>query len=123
MAAKANLTVDQGSSWNEELLWEDSTGTPIDTSGMQARMQVRKTIAAATPIVELTTEDGNIELGLTGPIDGQYNIRLKLSAVETAALPASASSKNWYYDLEIVNGPYVTRLLQGRFKVDLEVTR
>lgn len=122
-AGRANLTVEQGASFDQKILWKDEEDTPIDTTGMTARMQARRTVAAEDTVIELTTEDGGIELGLTGSGEEAYNVRLLMSAEETADLPASASSRKWPYDLEIINGSSVTRLLQGKVVVVLEVTR
>jgi hypothetical protein len=83
-------------------------------TGYTARMQARATVAASSTILSLTTENGGITLGGT---DG--TITLFMSATTTAALTAGEH----YYDLEIVNGAVVERVLQGRFEVDPEVTR
>lgn len=122
-AGRANLTIEQGATFEQKLLWKDEEDTPIDTSGMTARLQARRRITASSAVVELTTENGGIELGLTGSGDNAYNVRLLMSAADTSELPASASSRKWPYDLEIVNGPAVTRLLKGKLVIDLEVTR
>lgn len=121
-AAVTDLTVEQGATFRSLLYWTDENDQPIDLTGFTARMQVRRTVEATDIEAELTTENGGITLGLVvGP--PPYNIELLLTAAQTEALDASASSKNWFYDLELVNGSTVTRLMRGRFRVSLEVTR
>jgi hypothetical protein len=46
-------------------------------------------------------------------------VTLTATATQTAAIAAG----EWVYDIELVNGATVTRLLQGCFAVDAEVTR
>lgn len=121
-AGVTDLIVEQGATFEQLANWLDENDQQINTAGMTARMQVRKTLTSPTTIAELTTENGGIDLAMVvGP--PAYNIRIFLTAAQTAALPASPSNKNWYYDLEIVNGSVVKRVLKGRFRVSLEVTR
>ncbi len=69
---------------------------------------------SASTILVLTTENGGLILGgATGTIS------LQASATTTAAL----SGGSYVYDLELVSGGVVTRLLQGSFNVSLEVTK
>lgn len=117
-----DFTIYQGADFDQYLLWKDSDGNVVDVSGYTARMQIRRHITSADPELELTTSDGRITLAhVVGP--PEYNILLHISATDTAALEATASSHRWFYDLELVNGSNVRRLLQGRVNVSLEVTR
>jgi tRNA threonylcarbamoyladenosine modification (KEOPS) complex Pcc1 subunit len=108
-----DFVLKQGETFQKEMVWKDNTGAIIDITGYTARMQLRVNASDAAAAVSMTTENGKITI--TGA-DGK--ITLNLSASETAALSGS-----FLYDLEIVNGSTVTRLLQGRIKVDPEITR
>ncbi|NOG69826.1 hypothetical protein [Roseicella sp. DB1501] len=88
--------------------------TPVNLAGYTARMQVRRKLGDATAIITLTTENGRIVIS---PSTGV--ISLTISATDTAALPIGQA----VYDLEIVKGAVVTRLLAGRCIVSGEVTR
>jgi hypothetical protein len=77
-------------------------------------MQVRETYDSLTPVLSLTSGSGITLGGTVG------SIILEANATATAAL----DSGQYVYDLELVtNGGYVTRLLEGNFTVDPEVTR
>jgi hypothetical protein len=76
-------------------------------------MQVRRTVASAGTLIELTTGNGRIST----TADGEIN--LSLSATETAAL-----AEGGVYDLEIEDsGGTVERVVEGNFILALEVTR
>lgn len=117
MAAKLNLTIDQGATFVKHLVWHDDgePPTPIDITGYKARMQIRAQPEAADPMIELTTENGRITLGgAAGTVD------LLIADEDTDLLPKG----KWVYDLELVSaGGEVTRLVQGSVKVSRNITR
>lgn len=80
-------------------------------------MQVRPTFASSEVILELTTENGGIELGDT---DG--SIVLYVSDEVMVGIPEGVH----VYDLELVAPSadlFVYKILQGNFAVRSEVTR
>jgi hypothetical protein len=101
----------QGATFARDLQYQIQ-GEPVDIEGYTARMKVRKSYDLPVEI-ELTTANGKIVISDTNKID------ITLSAAETAAL----SSGRYLYDLELVNGDYVERILQGIFTVMAEVTK
>jgi hypothetical protein len=114
-SALYDIVCDQGATFVRNVSWLDEDETPINLWGYTARMQVRATVQAATPLVSLTTENGGIVLT---PETG--GIRLFLTDAQTDALPARKA----VYDLEMVSGTgVVTRLLQGTFTIVPQVTR
>lgn len=114
-ASNYKLSIEQGATF--EFLCTFKAGTPavpVDLTGYTARMHVRKKVGAAEALLQLTTENGRIELGGTAG-----TIRLKLTAVETAALDWTVG----VYDLELVApAGTVRRLLKGTVVVSPEVT-
>lgn len=114
MAAKYDIVCDQGATFSRVFTWQDSTGVPVNVTGYTARMQVRATIDAGATLLSFTTENGGITLGgAAGTI----------TVTATAATTASVSAGCYVYDLELINGATVYRLVQGQFTVDGEVTR
>lgn len=110
-----NLTIYQGASFSQNMIWQDQEQQPIDLTGYTARMMARTSVNAAEPFLTLTTENGGITLG-----DDEGTIVLTLTATQTAALTETLG----LYDLElIVPGGGVVRLLQGNLTVSKEVTR
>jgi len=87
--------------------------TPVDMTGMTARMAIKDKVGG-TELLRLSTENGQITLDVPACI-----IRLTLPAAVTEAL----SWKNGVYDLELVSlDGTVSRLLAGKIKVSDEVT-
>lgn len=113
LAGLLNLIIEQGSTFNLIMTYEDEAGSPINLTGMTARMQLRRQTGSADILLSLTTENGRIVIT---PLDGE--IALFIDATDTALLTGSGQ-----YDLELVNGPVVNRLLEGTFKICNEVTR
>jgi len=113
MASTHDFSIDQGATWNATLQWLDDADDPIDLTSFTARMQLRRHIGSPTAEIELTTANGRITItALTG------TIMLSIDADDTADLNGS-----YVYDLELINGSAVTRLLKGSVTVDPEVTK
>ncbi len=116
-AGKYNITIEQGSTYNNKMtFYTDSTQTtPIDFTGYTWRMMIRNAIPSSTVLLELTSENGRID------ISNQDNgeITLKITATDTAAL----SFSDGVYDLESVLSATVDRKLYGDVTLSKEVTR
>lgn len=76
-------------------------------------MQIRRQIEDTTVMLELTTENGRITLG-----GAAGTIELLITAADTSTLTTSG-----VYDLELVEGAVVKRLIRGNINLNLEVTR
>ena len=112
--AKHNFYVYRGATFSEQIEWKDESGTPVNLTGFTARLHMRETLEAADPFLTLTTENGGITLGgVAGTIE------LLASATQTTAITATSG----VYDLELVSGANVTRLLEGLVIISPEVTR
>lgn len=110
-----DIYIEQGATYNQPLVWKDSSGTAVNVTGYTARMQIRKTVDATTIILTLTTENGRITVGGANGL-----ITLLVSAADTAALTSFCG----VYDLEVISPTgVVTRLLEGQVEISKEVTR
>ena len=108
-----NLTMYQGASWDYTLTWTTS-GTPVNLTNYTARMQVRVSHPDQATVLSITSGSG-ITLGGTAG-----TILLEASPATTAGVP----SGQYVSDLELVSpGSAVTRLGEGTFLCDPEVTR
>ena len=114
LAGTYNIIADQGATFGRTITWNDADGDPINLSAYTARMQVRPIASSSTVALELTTENGRITLG--GAL-GTITLTVPASAMD------DVEAGNYAYDLEMVNGSDVTRLLMGSFTVRAEVTR
>lgn len=118
-----NMLCEQGADFTRSVVLKypdivnDPTGAtylPFNLSNYTARMQVRRNVEASTVDIELTTANSGIalETNQTG------EIVLTMTNSQTAALTDSG-----VYDLEIIsNTGIVSRVIQGTFTLDLEVT-
>ena len=108
-----HFTCEQGATFTRDVEVTNFDDSIRILAGFTARMQVRKDLAAASALVELTTENGGISIT---PNTG--TVSLSISAADTAALQFSG-----IYDLELVGGTgVIERLLQGNFNLDMNVT-
>ena len=115
LAGELNLTIEQGATFLLTLFYQDDTGAPANLTGSTARMKLRKNSHSGQVAVELTTENGRINIvGIAGEIN------LTISAADTAAM---ADHDSGVYDLELVTGEVVERLIEGTYTVSPEVTR
>lgn len=118
-AHKLNLEIEQGATFDHSVIRKSgdtvATAVPVDLTGCTARAQFRAEIESTEVLLELTTENGRIQLG--GPAG---TIRILIDASTTAAI----AWESGVYDLEIVfAGGHVDRYLAGSVAVSKEVTR
>jgi hypothetical protein len=124
-AGSHNFICEQGATFKRTVEIEqpdldtDPTGNtfaPYDLTGFTARMQVRRTIDSSNFLLELTTENGCLEINPASPTNV---ISINVPDEVTASVDTSG-----IYDLEIENeSGEVSRVLQGNFTVVPQVTR
>jgi hypothetical protein len=123
-AARYSFIVEQGATTNIQIKWEDESGS-IDLSGYGARMQIRPTVESSTVYLTLSSSldvDGT-GLNMSGS-DGETAVQSGSIGIYISA--ATSSLLNFdtaYYDLEMMSGNEVTRLLEGQVKLSKNVTR
>ena len=141
-AGNYDIFVEQGTKFTLYMNYKNSGGTSIDLEGYTAEMQVRRSAENTKTILQVdgygvtgggsTGEwtSGNTFQGVvgtgginvntgTGPGVLTGGIYVNVDAVTTTNIPTG----NHVYDLQLVQGATVDRILQGRFVVDREVTR
>lgn len=110
MAIYANLTVDQGSTFNTVVTVAEATGGDISLEGYTARAQIRKNYTSSTA-VDFFVEISDPENGVIG---------MSLTPAASGALKPG----RYVYDLEIVSpNDNVTRVIEGQIEVTPRVTR
>lgn len=107
-----NITAYQGATFNFVATYSISA-SPVDLTNYTAAMQIRTAYSASSAVLSLTSASG-ITLG-----DAAGTITVEISA----ATMASVNAGTYVYDMELDSGSEVTRLLQGTFNVQAEVTR
>lgn len=113
LAGLLDIEIEQGATFELVFIYQDEAGNPFDLTGMTGRMQLRRQFKSEEVIISLTTENGRITFD---PYAGK--ITLKISATDTTPLTGSG-----VYDLELIDGATVNRLLEGSFNICAEVTR
>ena len=125
-AGKYSFVIEQGATTNFQINWTDASGKPVDLTGYSARMQIRPTVESSEIICNLNST--NFDACGTGiHLSGSNNITpLQSGSIGIYISAASSSFFNFgeaYYDLEMVNGCDVYRLLEGKVKLSKNVTR
>ena len=123
-AGKYSFVIEQGATTNFQINWTDESGSAVDLTGYHGRMQLR-TDYNSTPLISLSSSlsADNTGINLSGsngttPLSSG-SIGIYISAVSSSALDFGEA----LYDLELVRGNEVTRLLEGKIKLSKNVTK
>ena len=129
-AGKFNFVIEQGATLDFEVAYTDSNSNKIDLTNYRGRMQIRDKFPGinnannSTLIITLSSslESDGTGLNFSGssgvnpPTSG--TIGVFIDAERTATFDFNKA----IYDLEIVSGSIVTRLLEGNVTLIKEVT-
>ena len=123
-AGRYSFIIEQGATLNFQINWTDVSGSAIDLSGYNGKMQIRQNYEA-TPLTTLSSSlqpDGTgINMsgsnGTTPLASG--SIGIYISAYSSSLLDFNEG----IYDLELMKSNEVTRLLEGKVKLSKNVTR
>lgn len=110
-AGNHNFVIEQGATFSLTMTWKIDSN-PVNLAGYTARLKAKPNLHRMA-VLDWTTESGNITLG-----GAAGTITFSMSAEETNTLRAG----KYVYDLELVSGTYVTRLLKGEITVQANVT-
>lgn len=111
-SAVYNIIAYQGATFTLDFTYKAGE-IPVNLVGYTAAMQVRESPNSPTTVLSLESGD---EITLGGSAG---TISIEVSATVMTAVAAG----NYQYDLELNSGSQVTRLLQGKFAIEAEVTR
>lgn len=119
MAELRDITMDQGSTYNPTFILRNSDKSFFNLAGYKARMQVRSSFDADTPVLDLT--DTNGKLSITA---ASGRIQLNIVPADTTSISFEGDSFSGVYDMEVESASgVVTRIAQGAFVINREVTR
>lgn len=105
MAAETKLTFVANDTLYLPVTWKETNGDPYDLTGYTAKLTVKSSYAAATPLLEVT---GTIAT----PASGQ--------AIFEGTVPSAAG--RYVYDVEMKSVSYTKTILRGVFEIQPEVT-
>jgi hypothetical protein len=125
-AGKYSFIIEQGATTNFQINWTDDAGAPIDLTGYQARMQVRPAIESTDIIIALSSSLSD-SCGTGIHLSGSNDITpLQSGSIGIYISAQSSSLLNFneaFYDLELIKGCEVLRLVEGKVKLSKNVTR
>ena len=111
-AGRYDITIEQGATFRLPISYKDSTGSVVDlSSSYTSRMMIKESVGGTT--IKSLTNGSGMTLAASG-----NNIVVDISATDTASMDFD----NAVYDLEIVSGSTVTRVLEGKVKLSREIT-
>jgi hypothetical protein len=128
MAAHYDIQAEKGSTFQLHMVYKDNSNTAVDLSSYSGRMQIRRSMISSSTLLDVTS---GVTAGITGGTGGfsmnasatgaflTGGILLTVDAVSMGLVP----SGQHVYDLELVSGATISRLLEGRFECSNEVTR
>jgi hypothetical protein len=124
-AGKYSFIIEQGATTNLNVQWTNASGSAVDLTGYEARMQIRPGIESADVYISLSSSlqpDGT-GLNLSGS-NGETSLSSGSIGIYISAYSSSLLNfTEAFYDLEMVNGKEVTRLLEGKVRLSKNVTR
>jgi hypothetical protein len=109
MAIYANLSIDQGSDFTEELKVRDATGGIVDLTGYTVKSEIRRHPSSDTKY--------DFDCTITSVIQGLVSIQL------TSTASNLIKPGRYQYDVEVKKGTVVTRILEGQIEVTAGITR
>ena len=109
MATKANIIIDQGTTFSTVINLTDDNGDPVDLTGYTGDSEMRKHYTSSN------SQSFTVSLGGTSG-----TVTLSLTSAQTANLTPG----RYVYDVEVTSGSnVVSRIVEGIVTVTPEVTR
>jgi hypothetical protein len=124
-AGKYSFTIEQGATTNFEIQYKDSGSTPINLAGYSAKMQLRTAVDNTTALLTLSSSlqpDGT-GLNLSGSNGNKTLLSGSIGVIISAFTSSVLNFDTAVYDLELISGSVVTRLLEGTVRLSKNVTR
>ncbi len=118
-AGKHDITIEQGATWRYQIVWTDADGDSITINNpdYDVTMQIRKRVSSSDTLLTASTDNGYITV--SSSLSGTFFVTIP------AARTAQLNFRTAYYDIELSpsTNDLVYRILQGRCKLNKEVTR
>lgn len=114
LTAAENIYIQQGATFRQVFQWQDASGNAINLTGYTGRCQIRESYSSSAVVADMTTENGGV---IISAADGKVTLYL------TAAQTEELSFTEGVYDIELIIGSDVFRLVYGKVTLLPEVTR
>ena len=106
MGQKLNLVIDAGATFNKSFVLNDRDGTPMDLSSYTARSRLKKSYSSTS------------SYAFTATCNSSGVVVLAMNSNVTSSIVAG----RYVYDVELDNGSYVFRAVEGIVTVTPQVT-
>jgi hypothetical protein len=113
-----DIQIQQGATFRIPFAFLQSNNAYLDLTGYTARMQIRRSYGSTDVLASPTC---TIALNTT-PNPDRWELTVSLTAAQTASL-VPTDGVPYRYDIELVVGAEVTRILEGYCTVTPEITR
>jgi hypothetical protein len=114
-AAKYDIIIDKGSTWQRTLTIKDSDGIPVDLTDYYAELDIRITEFSEETAIQLDSNSSSIVLGGTSG-----TISLIIEPTDTSAFTIPAGK----HDLKLVSPLGISEfILYGNVRINQTVTR
>jgi hypothetical protein len=119
-AGKYSFIIEQGSTVDFSIVYNDSNGNPVNLTEFDSKMQIRQTYGSA-PLLTLSSSLNGDGTGLNMSNAASGAIEIYIASCTSSMLTFNEA----IYDLDIISGsscPVVVRILEGKIKLSKEVT-
>lgn len=120
-AGKYSFIIEQGSTVDFTIVYNDANGNPVNLSQYSSKMQIRETYGS-NPLLTLSSSLNADGTGLNMSNAASGAIEIYIASCTSSMLTFNEA----IYDLDIISGsgdcPVVTRILEGKVKLSKEVT-
>lgn len=110
------ITVYQGATFRRTLTIKDSNGLKVDITGRTFRGMARAKVTDALPAFEF-------DFTISNQTTNRGEVVWELTPTDSTAVVVTDKVTMFHYDVEMVVGADVTRILQGRVKFIAEITK
>jgi len=124
-SGKYSFTVEQGTTTEFEIVWADSAGAPVNLTDYGAKMQIRSDYGSASTLYGFLSSSIDADgtgLNMNGTGGSKPLSSGSIGLVISAASSSAFSFNEARYDLELISGSNVTRLIEGKIRLSKEVT-
>ena len=124
-AGKYNFVIEQGSTVNFTINYKDASSNPIDLTNYHARMQIRPSITSNILIANLSSclDPAGNGINMEPRDPDTLQVLPKSSGSLQVIISAESSSLmdfgTAHYDLEIVSGSFVEKIIRGNRELDI----
>lgn len=121
-AGSLNFTIEQGTTFQRKITLTDSLSVPIDLTGRTFRGKIKLVAGDGATVADFT-------FTLLNQLTNPGEVYMSLTDAQTSAIPVDEQTsaekvlKDYAYDVEMVVGGEVERVLEGVVSISPEVTK